>query len=113
MVPTILLLPGLMQASPPGMDCQERVVVFLKTGPNWDQRGQVFPKHVEHIGGLLKKGVLLEAGPLEDGRAMAIYNTADPAAAEAAAKADPFVLEQVTVFDSRAMWQRCVAAKPN
>jgi uncharacterized protein YciI len=97
------------QGMGPGLDCQKKMVAYYSAGPNESQAQQVAPKHLEFVAAGLKKGTLLEAGPVDGGGGMLVLNFTESADAEALIKEDPFVKEGVVKYRING-WRRCVAA---
>jgi len=93
------------------MDCTKKTLVVLKPGPNLEKRAAHMEAHFKHEAELMKSGVVLAAGPADDGRGIGIYSSTDTAQVEDIMKKDPFVSSGVLTIELVTGWQHCKAAR--
>lgn len=85
-----------------------RFAIVLDKVPNKETSKEVIQRHVEHLRKLDQQGKLVMCGPFADfPSGMVVVKAADKAEAEAIAKADPFVIEEVRTYAVRTWLLAC------
>ena len=92
---------------PPSEDHVRFVIVLSKTG-DAPLAPETIRRHIEHLRALDRDGSLVLCGPFADHPSgMVVVKAKDKAAAEAIARADPFVREGVRTFEVRTWLLAC------
>ena len=101
-------LPGAAHAdgfsTPPGMRCEDAVVVRYHAGPRWSEVEREIGDHLEFMRAQMRAGRILFAGPLYESGGLEIHRGSDLSAVAALVRTDPLVARDVVTISLERFW---------
>lgn len=91
-------------STPPGMACEDAVLVRYHAGPRWADVGTVIAQHLDFMRAQMRAGRILFGGPFYESGGLDILRGGDLAAASALVETDPLVTRRVVTYSVEKFW---------
>lgn len=91
-------------STPPGMTCEDAMLVRYHAGPRWAEADRAIAGHLEFIRAQMRAGRILFSGPFYESGGLLVARGSDLAAAAALVEADPLVAQRVVTYSAERYW---------
>lgn len=91
-------------STPPGMSCEDAVLVRYHAGPRWSEVGTVIAAHLDFMRTQMRAGRVLFGGPFYESGGLDVLRGADLAAAAALVEQDPLVARRIVTYSAERFW---------